>query len=186
MLNDAETSGFRTKNNLSLVPQSPLSLEGSGPAAHSILSRMIADALALAKEPQFGNTSFTVLTSTGPLESLCRSLIKRELEPRFEARFLTFESEKELMNLARSHPFDLIVVYLFNVRWECSLEQSIKILTRLKHQYLKPIIAHQGLNLTNKFEGTGILFFQTPFLINEFLPALKSCLRSLPPEHRQI
>jgi hypothetical protein len=169
------------KNAFALVPRKSGAVEKTEPGAKRLLSGMVADTLELAKKNPPAKTVFTVLRSKGPIEEHCESMIKWELEPRYELRFIVFETEVELLQLARERPFDLIVLYLRNVSWTGKggslADVTIESLGRLSAQYRKPIFAMQGLKLAKQFEGTGIAFLQTPFRVEEFRRTLQICLK---------
>ena len=168
---------------------------------------MVADTLALAKQGQPAKPVFTVLRSKDLIGEVYEAVIKSELESRYELRFISFETEAEMLQLAREQPFDLTILYLGNVSWAGTgmsgsagrdtlnaenlgnvswagtgmsgwgpVDRAVVGLGRLRAQHGKPIIAMQGLDLTKRFEGTGVTFLMAPVNMQEFRRALEACL----------
>jgi len=171
------------KDNLRLVPQQPGALERAEPGKQRILCSMVADTLALAKQGQPAKPVFTVLRSKDLIGEVYEAVIKSELESRYELRFISFETEAEMLQLAREQPFDLTILYLGNVSWAGTgmsgwgpVDRAVVGLGRLRAQHGKPIIAMQGLDLTKRFEGTGVTFLMAPVNMQEFRRALEACL----------
>jgi CheY-like chemotaxis protein len=179
------------KNDFALVPRSPTTVEKAEPGAHRVLSRMIADTLTLAQKGRPAKLVFTVLRSIDSIEDVCEAVIKTELESRYELRFVSFETEAELLKLARERLFDLAVVYMGNVSWTSQgplVDRAVIGLGRLRAQHGKPIIAMQGSDLTKRFEGTGVTFLMAPFNVQEFRRVLQACLNPAlnPIEQRRV
>lgn len=166
------------ESEVALVPRKAGTLGKADGGAKRLLSGMVADTLSLAYKNQPAKTVFTVLRSKGSPEECCEFILKQELGTQYELSFLVFESEVELLQLAREHPFDLVLLYLGNVSWTRKggtlADVAIETLGRLLAQYRKPIFATQGMKLAQQFESTGIAFLEAPFKVEEFIKVIRA------------
>ena len=164
------------KNNSALVPRPPSALEKAEPGAKRILSGMIADTLALAKKEPLAKPVFTALIGhMGDIGDVLEMVTEFELGKYYDLRFFRFgdycgfyvEHEAELLRLAESLPFDLILVFYRG--------PDQQLFARLKAQYGKPIIvvSDYGAEVNYPFEGMGIPVLSSPFLIEDFRRALQ-------------
>ena len=167
-------------NDIALVPKPPRAIKKSQLGGQRVLSDMVADTLALVKKRQPEKPVFTVLNGGGDvMNEFVQSLIQDELGKRYDLKFIPFTTERELFDLAESHPFDLVFLYLwgvFGVLHAETIDHAIQVLGQFKLKYRKPIIVEQGLDLTKQFEEVGITFLQAPFMIEQFKLGLQACL----------
>ncbi|MGA9779254.1 MAG: hypothetical protein ACLPRE_02335 [Limisphaerales bacterium] len=166
------------KDNFALVPRPPSGIEKAEPGAKRVLSSMVADTLALTK-PVFtvllGDSKMHGEAGNGLFANFVELVIKSDWEKCCSLKFAHFKSEAELWALIRVQPFDLIFLYVSNVEWESgnpittkNFNKLVEVLTRIKTRYNKPIVATQGVDLTESFEGTGVIFLTAPFNVEEF------------------
>jgi len=90
-----------------------------------------------------------------------------------------------ILELAESHPIDLLVLFLNNILFHhdnmppCDrMRQALRLVSDLKVKYDRPIIVICGLP---EYERQAMMvgadyFFQRPFDLNEFRDALSDCL----------
>src|ERR1035437_1990669 len=170
-------------------------VEKAAPGAKRILCGIVSDTLTLAKKESPAKPVFTVLRSKGSPEEMFEMIITEELEQRYDLRFICFETEAEMLKLVQQRSFDLIALYLWNVFWngttlDLLVDRAVEVLGRLKAQHGKPIIASQGLDLTERFERVGVTFLPAPFDIQTFRNALENCLalakKEPPHRNRQL
>jgi DNA-binding response OmpR family regulator len=175
--------------HFALVPRPSSAIEKAEPGAKRILSGMVADTLALAKNGK-SKPQFLVLAGADHFADLWEVLLKSKLQERYEVRILRFETDAELIRLATEHPFDLVFLYLGNIRWtefkgqhqkdwltnDFLLQHMVGTLAHLQRTHDKPIIATQGMDWAHKFSGTGVSFFQAPFRMEDVWPVVEASL----------
>jgi len=151
------------KENRSLIVRPVGAVEKAEPGAKRILSGMVADTLTLAKKEPYSKPTLTVLVGgDASTIEVFQTMIKYILNEECDLRFIPFGTENELIRAVKEQPFDLIVVYLWGVFWSTwgddFVGRAVEVLARLKAQYRKPIVAQQGMDLTEQFKGTGVTF----------------------------
>jgi hypothetical protein len=165
-------------HHFELVRKPSSAIEKIVPGANRILSGMVADTLQLTK-PRFtvlvGDSNSCSETGNGCWADLIEAIIKIEWEDRHSLKFIFFKYETELLKLVKGEVFDLIFLYVSNVRWNtgnpivtADFSKPIEVLKQIKTQYGKPIVAMQGFDLSKEFQGTGIIFLEPPFTVEEF------------------
>lgn len=135
---------------------------------------------------------FLVLAGADHFADVWRVLLQSILRDRRAVRILQFETDTELIRLAREHRFDLVSLYLGNILWtefkgphqgdwltnDFFLQHMVGTLAQLHSTYGKPIVATQGMDWSKRFSGTGVLFLQAPFQVEEIRRAVESHLPS--------
>lgn len=168
---------MKNKEKFALVPAPPTWLEKFESGTKRVLSCMVSDTLALAQNGAIGKPLFTVLIGhRNGLGDVWEMFLKFEIGQKYELRFLRFGDDlgfdshhaAELLSLAATQPFDLIMAYCSNGASE------IELFARLKAQYGKPIIVTHGRTADEMapFERAGIKVLDSCFLIEDFRRAL--------------
>jgi hypothetical protein len=161
------------KNNFALVRKPSSAIEKAAPGAKRILSSMVTDALMLAKKPEF-----IALMCDDQISDTAEMLIKSDWDQKYMLRFIRFHRATELLKLSREQPFDLIFMYVGNVDWDIGsghrFGAAAELLGQLKAEHGKPIIATQGMELTECFAGTGVTFIEAPWSLETFRNALET------------
>jgi hypothetical protein len=128
---------------------------------------------------------FTVLidSNSDMVGKLVETLIRLDLESQYSVNFIHFTSEAELLKLAKDKSFDLIFLYISNVKWETGnplhnkdFTHVASLLGQIIKQYGKPIIATQGADLTQRFKETEVVFIEAPFNVEEFKKLIHRCV----------
>jgi hypothetical protein len=165
------------KNNYAIVRKPSSTVEKAAPGAKRVLAGMVKDTLALAK-PVFtvflGDSLMSGEIGNGLFSEIVESVIKSDWQKYYSLKFFHFKREAELLNLASDTPFDFIFLYVSNVEWATGdpriikdFSKPVEVLSKIKTRYGKPIIATQIDDLSQSFEGTGVIFLQSPLNVEE-------------------
>jgi hypothetical protein len=146
-------------NGFELVRKPSSAVEKSAPGAKHILSGMVADALVLAQP------IFTVLMcDNDPTSDIAEVAIKSNWAQKYSIRFIRFNRDTELLKLTQEPFFPIFFVYVGNVKWNTSagdlltlFTQATEVWRQIETQHGLLIIATQGMNLRQIFQGTGIM-----------------------------
>ena len=165
------------RDNFALVPRSPGALEKAEPSAKRILSRMVADTLALTKKA----TSFRIIVvndELGPIQSI--KIILRKWFNK-DTTVVTFDdSEKAWEELLRTDP-DLLITD--DIMPALGGMEIVRRLADKKAAY--PVILTTGFERTELLmcvqdcssRGLKIKLLNVPFDIKSFLKAVEDSLK---------
>jgi TPR repeat protein len=150
---------MRESNESALVTKPPGLLEKAEPGARRILSSMVADTLALAKP------IFTVLMcDDDPTSNVAEVVIRSDWPHKYSIRFIRFTRDSALLKLTQEEFCPIFFVYVGNVKWSTSANdlftlftQATEVWRQIEAQHGLLIIATQGMNLGQLFQGTGIM-----------------------------
>ena len=168
---------MNVKNNGALVQKPSSAVEKAAPGAKRVLSGMVKDTLALAK-PVFtvflGDSLMPGEIGNGLFGELVESVIKSDWQKHYSLKFIHFKRESELLKLVSDTSFNLIFLYVSGVEWATGdprinkdFSKPVEVLSKIRTRYGKPIIATQIDDLRPSFEGTGVIFQQSPLNIEE-------------------
>jgi hypothetical protein len=150
---------MRESNESALALRAPSPLEKAEPGARRILFSMVADTLALAKP------IFTVLMcDADPTSNVAEVVIRSNWPNKYSIRFIRLKRDTEVLKLTQEQFFSIFFVYVGSVEWSTSagdlfalFTQATEVWRQIEAQHGLLIIATQGMNLRQLFEGTGIM-----------------------------
>ncbi len=121
--------------------------------------------------------------------AIISSSIEEEIGDRHKFVFKTTPNADELLQIVQHHDFNISILILNNIFFPSGdffagnrLEKSLHLITYLKDNYKKPVIALTGWPRDNSFFGEKAIaagadfFFPLPFEWFEFLDAIEQCL----------
>jgi hypothetical protein len=126
----------------------------------------------LPKQKYSTKPDYTVLLAQDHFAAMIDLIAGFGLEGERHLRFLFFRTSSELLTLAESNRYDLIYLYLGNVKWDHRAEDSSMfgaagVLAALYERDKKPIIAFQGYDLSAEYRDTGVHFLCAPFMVSD-------------------
>lgn len=147
----------------------PASITGQPSAAKCVLSVAVRGTAGKGGDAPQPKPFFTVLVTKEAMGRVFEFLIRGELGPRYQVRFVRFRTESELLALARRGSFDAAIVSLWGAYWDGSdgtledfADRATRRLVSFRRLYGKPVIAVQGLDLRENFRDTGVTFLEMP------------------------
>jgi hypothetical protein len=146
----------------SIVPDRSRVIKGTSIRGKSILGRIVADALTVAKKDS--RPKFTAITTGGPGGfNPIEYFLKVELWHTRNIRLIRIENADELFHAAESEDFDLIMISLFCVPYKDGERRrftpTVKELQSLKIKYGKTIVVLAWPEWAVHFENSGIPCF---------------------------
>ncbi|HYG23360.1 MAG TPA: DUF6804 family protein [Verrucomicrobiae bacterium] len=129
-----------------------------------------------------------LLGNDGPIGDSVELLIQFKLGKAALVRTTRFKKASEMARFIHEQLFDLVFFYLGNVQWDIGWGNIDELLTRqpIEHSFVRtptvadyishlksqypdtPFITTQLKNLSDAFEGTGVVFIPTPFATEDF------------------
>ena len=121
-------------------------------------------------------------------DNMLSSIFKEIYSEKYGIKIMSSEYADEILQLAKNHTFDLYILILNNILVppgnqpsESSIEEVLRLITRLHVIYEKPIMGLYGwpydLNFPKQAIRAGANFvFRLPFPMDQFIKAIKKCL----------
>jgi CheY-like chemotaxis protein len=164
--------GMYDSDNFALVPRSPIAVERAEPGAKRILSGMVADTLALARENQPSKPVLSVLIGGfqgNRWPDIFQAIIESQWGSHYEVRVACETNALNLLTRAQQEPVDL---FILSVSKEDARPAHARLLASLKARHRKPILVWG----TNKLAGADA-YIEMPSWVESLLKALTVCLK---------
>jgi hypothetical protein len=200
--------------NRSLIRRPASSIEKAEPGAKRVLSGMVSDTLALAGRRLVTKPVVSVAMCgwTDYLPEMIELMLRRELATQSSVEFKFFFWTTDFIEAARQSRFDLVILLLnpgifsrketaerrrgreFNWADHGDEINAYEFIANVKQEFGKPIFIisneiQYSLNQNSraKFKKAGAdAMFGMPFTSDEFLSALRKCLKIPRPQSRKI